>query len=147
MLTEMLKEMFNEKEQQMLEYMASHYLSSYFEYHQQIGSTKLLHFPTKISANELARIFKINEEDAKDFFGQLEKKSIGKISIYKSKYIDSKNVNNITLHFYEIGEETENRHDKNTEWMFDFNEKVLQSEIIKPTVDEWKNAIIRAVNK
>lgn len=142
MLSQMLTEMFNGFEQNMLEYMAAHHAASYYEYHAPIGdSTRLAHFPTRIAASELARVFNKTEPEIRKFFEQLEAKRIGTITIYKLDDPEPCVAGNINIVFTTIGEEIDDRSEKNSVWLFNFNETVLQCEILKPTADAWKLAL------
>ena len=139
MLSQMLAEMFNGFEQNMLEYMAAHYAASYCEYHAPIGdSDRPAHFPTRIDASELARVFNKTEPEIHKFFEQLEAKRIGTITIYKLGDPKPFVAGNISFAIPTIGEKIDDRNEKNSTWFFNFNETVLQCEILKPTADAWK---------
>lgn len=148
MLSQMLTEMLNNFEQTVLEYMAAHHAASYYEYHAPIGdSSRPLHLPTMLSASEIARVFNKTEPEIRKIFENFESKRIGTIVIHKLSDCEPFIAGNITINFSVIGEETDDRTDKNTTWMFDFNKTVLQFEILKPTADSWKNALAAKATK
>ena len=141
--------MFNIKEQQMFEYMAMHWLSSYFEYHEKLtenNETVLEHYKESITDREIMQAFNLSKERTRSFFTQLSNKGIGKIRMRKLEMnavvipISADKV----LCYDKIDDETKETRDENTIWFFDFNEKVLQTEIIKPTIDMYKSWILSA---
>ena len=145
----MISQMFNIREQQMLEYMAMYWLSKYFEYHERLtqnNESVLEHYKESITDCELMQAFNISKEQSHAFFAQLSDKKVGKIRMHKLQKnavvfpISSDNV----LCYDVIDDETKDRCDENTIWFFDFDEKVLQTEIIKPTVDMYKSWLLKA---
>ena len=148
MLSKMLTEMFNETEQKMLEYLALHYLDSYYEYHMPLqGSDIPLHLPTRLSADKLAETFNITEEQARNFFIKLEEKNIGKIIIHKLERgsIVEKINDDVNIVFNTIQELTDDKFSKDTIWFFDFNQTVLEQEAIKPMIDELLNKLLSTI--
>jgi len=149
MISKMISQMFNIKEQQMLEYMAMYWLSKYFEYHERLSQnneTVLEHYKESITDREIMQAFNLSKERIRSFFTQLSDKGIGKIRMHKLEMnavviplSDDK-----VLCYDKIDDETKDGRDENTIWFFDFNEKVLQTEIIKPTVDMMASWLLKA---